>query len=174
VRDPKFAKLKNFDLLQRTGTQAPLFVPGDVNSPADEMYAWVTPAGKEFYFSRKTDEGWQLFYANGPTPGPIGNSKLVGFPAGFHRATIVGTGLTMYLPGPLEGGKTGIFRSKRGKVSDRWSKPEEVTALNHPKSVKGDLQPALSADGTKLYFASDRPGGKGGLDIWVVSTAQLK
>lgn len=29
--------------------------------------------------------------------------------------------------------------------------------------------PALSPDGTKLYFASDREGGYGGFDIWVVS-----
>jgi outer membrane protein OmpA-like peptidoglycan-associated protein/tetratricopeptide (TPR) repeat protein len=27
--------------------------------------------------------------------------------------------------------------------------------------------PCISADGNKLYFASDMPGGKGGMDIWV-------
>jgi hypothetical protein len=36
------------------------------------------------------------------------------------------------------------------------------------------MQPAITADGTRLYFVSDRPGGKGGLDIWTVATAQLK
>ena len=174
VKDPKLAKMKNFDLLTRTGMLAPLFVPGDVNSAADELYPWVIPGGKEFYFSRKTDAGWTLYNAAGPTPGPIGNAKPVGFPAGFHRATIVGMGVTMYLQGPLEGGKIGIFRAKRGKIGERWSKPEPVTAISHPKSTKGDMQPALSADGTKLYFVSDRPGGKGGLDIWVVSTSALK
>ena len=46
--------------------------------------------------------------------------------------------------------------------------------LNHPESKKGDMQPALNADGTRLYFVSDRPGGKGGLDIWTVPTTQLK
>jgi outer membrane protein OmpA-like peptidoglycan-associated protein len=29
------------------------------------------------------------------------------------------------------------------------------------------MQPALNADGTKLYFSSNRPGGLGGYDIWV-------
>lgn len=29
--------------------------------------------------------------------------------------------------------------------------------------------PSLSADGTKLYFVSDRPGGYGGKDIWVAT-----
>ncbi|HLG02937.1 MAG TPA: OmpA family protein [Bacteroidia bacterium] len=30
-----------------------------------------------------------------------------------------------------------------------------------------DSQPSVSADGTVLYFASDRPGGHGGIDIWI-------
>ena len=30
------------------------------------------------------------------------------------------------------------------------------------------LHPSINADGDKLYFASDRPGGQGGMDIWVV------
>ena len=34
--------------------------------------------------------------------------------------------------------------------------------------------PALSADDKMLYFASDRPGGKGGMDLWMIPTAQLK
>ena len=174
VRDKKFAGLKNFDILWQTGTQAPLFVPGDVNSKADEMYPWVTPAGKEFYFSRQTDDGWTLFVANGPAPGPIGKAKAVGFAADFHRATVAGNGLTMYLQGPLDDGKIGIFRSKRAKLSDAWSKPEAVPALNHAESKKGDMQPALSLDGARLFFVSDRPGGKGGLDIWMVTTAMLK
>lgn len=29
-----------------------------------------------------------------------------------------------------------------------------------------DSQPSVSADGTILYFASNRPGGQGGIDIW--------
>jgi hypothetical protein len=29
--------------------------------------------------------------------------------------------------------------------------------------------PSLSADGQKLYFASNRPGGQGGMDIWMVA-----
>ena len=30
-----------------------------------------------------------------------------------------------------------------------------------------DAQPSLTANGDALYFASDRPGGKGGRDLWV-------
>jgi len=174
VRDKKFEKLKNFDLMMQIGYQAPLFVGGEVNTPMDETYPWITPTGKELYFSRKTEKGWKLFVANGPVPGPIGKAKEVGFDDDFHRAAIGGNGLTMYLQGPLEKDKIGIFRSKRAKVGDPWSRPEEVKALNHADSKKGDMQPALTFDGTRLYFVSDRPGGKGGLDIWFVAIASLK
>lgn len=174
VPDKKFDKFKNFDVMMQIGFQAPLHVSGDVNSKDDEMYPWVTPAGRELYFSRKTEKGWKLFVANGPTPGPIGKSKDVGFDAGFHRAAIGGNGLTMYLQGPLEKDKLGIFRSKRAKVGDPWSKPEPVKSLNHEESKKGDMQPAVTFDGARLYFVSDRPGGKGGLDVWFVSTASMK
>jgi WD40-like Beta Propeller Repeat len=174
VPDEKFAKLRNFDILTQVGTQRPFRLLGEINTKADEMYPWVTPAGKELYFSRKVDGGWKLFVANGPVPGPIGKAKEVGFPVNYHRATVAGKGLVMYLQGPLEDGKIGIFRSSRDKVGDAWSKPAVVAGLNHPDSKKGDMQPALSADGSRLYFVSDRPGGKGGLDIWTVPTASLK
>jgi len=174
VPDPKFAKLKNYDLKKQIGFQAPLPVEGDVNSAADEMYPWISPAGKEFYFSRKTEDGWKLYVAIGPVPGPIGKATPVGFAAGFHRATLAANGLTMYLQGPLDGDKIGIFRSKRGKATEKWSQPEPVAALNHPDSKKGDMHPAFTADGTRLYFTSDRPGTRGGLDIWTVLASQLK
>ncbi len=35
----------------------------------------------------------------------------------------------------------------------------------NPEFKVGELH--ISRDGTELYFGSDRPGGKGGLDIWV-------
>jgi hypothetical protein len=174
VPDEKFAKLKNFDIYTQIGTQRAFAMVNDVNTKADEMYPWVTPAGKELYFSRKTDDGWKLFVANGPTPGPIGKAMEVGFPVDFHRATVAGKGLVMYLQGPLEKGKIGIYRSTREKVGGEWSKPAVVAGLNHPESKKGDMQPALNADGSRLYFVSDRPGGKGGLDIWTVPTTSLK
>ncbi len=173
VPDPMLAKEKNFDIFKKQGMQAPIPILG-ISEKTDEMHPWITPAGKEFYFSRKTEEGWVLFVARGPTPGPIGEAKPVGFPAGFHHATLSNTALEMYLEGPLEEGRTGLFHSRRAKAGAAWSKPEPVTALNHPEAKRGDGAPCLSADGARLYFASDRPGGKGGLDLWYVPTSQLK
>jgi Tol biopolymer transport system component len=173
VPDPKLKALKNYDLKMKEGTRAPLPLHG-ISTRADELHPWVTADGREFYFSRRTDEGWKLLVAEGPNPGPIKGGNEVGFPADFHHASLTSNGLTMYLEGPLDDGRIGLFTSQRAKVGAAWSKPAPLTALNHPGAKKGDMCPSLSADDKMLYFASDRPGGKGGMDLWVIPTAQLK
>ncbi len=173
VPDEKFKDLKNFDIMVKTGMRAPLIIPG-ISEKEDELHPWVTQSLREFYFSRKTKDGWRLFVARGPALGPITDPKEVDFPVGFHHATVSTTGLTMYLQGPLEKERWGLFRSTRTKVGAAWTKPELLTTLNHPEGPRGDLSPCLSADGTRLYFASDRPGGKGGLDLWMSPTALFK
>ncbi len=50
---------------------------------------------------------------------------------------------------------------------------EALETLNDSEGKTGDRSPNLTRDGRILYFASDRPGGKGGLDLWGVQTAQL-
>jgi len=45
-----------------------------------------------------------------------------------------------------------------------WSNLKDLP-WNTP--VTDECHPSLSSDGLKLYFASDRPGGFGGMDIWV-------
>ena len=41
-----------------------------------------------------------------------------------------------------------------------------ATAVAEINSDSGDYTPVISFDGRTIYFASDRPGGSGGLDIW--------
>ena len=50
------------------------------------------------------------------------------------------------------------------KKDDYWTEPVE---LNINDKEFASAHPTLSADGRRLYFASDRPGGYGGMDIWV-------
>lgn len=53
-------------------------------------------------------------------------------------------------------------------VSERsdaaWSKPKELFIAKD--TLSSFAHPAVSPDGEWLYFVSDMPGGKGGLDIW--------
>lgn len=167
VPDPKLKDLKNYDIKSRKGDMAPLPLIG-ISEAEDELHPFITPAGKEFYFSRKTKEGWIQYIAQGPSPGPIGKAVSSGFGPGFHGASVNATGTLMVLEGPTEDGKTGIFRSKRAKVGSPWSKPEPIPGLSDPMSKIGDQSPCISGDGLRLYFASDRPGGKGGMDLWTV------
>ena len=46
-----------------------------------------------------------------------------------------------------------------------WSEMRKLSAnVNHP--VYWDSQPTIASDGLTLYFASDRPGGFGGVDLY--------
>lgn len=60
-------------------------------------------------------------------------------------------------------GSCDLFISK--KVGGVWSPPRNLGPAVNTKHWES--QPALSADGRKLFFSSNRPGGKGGRDIWM-------
>ncbi len=58
-----------------------------------------------------------------------------------------------------------IYTSQRSDA--KWSAPVkfEITA----DTLSSYAHPAVSPDGTWLYFTSDMPGGQGGLDIWRIN-----
>ncbi len=147
----------------------------NINTPDDEMHPWLTADGKSLYFSRKTKEGWRVCMASrkeAGIPDGFGEPITLDLPPDFHHPSLTPDGKTMYLQGPLEKGRWGLFVSTR--TAKGWSMPEPLVNLNHPEAPTGDRSPCLSRDGTLLYFASDRPEGKGGLDLYVIPTIQLK
>jgi hypothetical protein len=176
----KDEKGKNYDLFVAIKQGAgkvwaePTFVM-KVNTGEDECFPWITGDGKSLYFSRKTKEGWKLMVAQRTNAtGPQGwrDPEEVDLPVGFHHATFTPDGKTMIVQGPLEKGRWGLFLST--KTGKEWSKPEAIAGLNHAKGKIGDRSPNLSRDGSLLYFASDRPGGKGGLDVYVSKMANVR
>ena len=50
------------------------------------------------------------------------------------------------------------------RIGDRWSRPRNFGAPVNTSSWES--QPSMAADGMTVYFASSRPGGFGGMDIW--------
>ncbi len=50
------------------------------------------------------------------------------------------------------------------KAEDQWTTIQEVPFNSDDFST---CHPAISSDGTRLYFSSNRPGGFGGMDIYV-------
>lgn len=146
----------------------------------DEQDPWIAADGQELYFSRKTAEGWRVLVARRQgRAGAFGAPKPVAeLPAGFRHATLSSDGRTMFLQGPLPGGRWGIFRCKRSHGLhgwSRWSQPAALEGLNSPpeEAPQGETSPCLSRDDRRLYFASDRKGGKGGRDLWVVNAPGL-
>ncbi|MCS3797614.1 OmpA family protein [Niastella sp. OAS944] len=53
------------------------------------------------------------------------------------------------------------------QTNGSWSAPQLVEAVN--SNGFSSKQPFITADGKFLYFASDRPGGSGGFDIWLAT-----
>jgi len=62
--------------------------------------------------------------------------------------------------------------STRESTLEPWSPPVNLgPTVNFPGYVTG--APALSWDGTALYFYSDRPGGLGGRDLYLSTRRKL-
>ncbi|UCH10943.1 MAG: PD40 domain-containing protein [Fidelibacterota bacterium] len=91
-------------------------------------------------------------------------------------STISSDGLELYFfdlfflwPGGLGG--SDIWVTRRSSVSEPWGEPVNLgPAIN---SEYDDMKPSISADGLTLYFGSNRPGGYGGLDLWMSARATV-
>jgi hypothetical protein len=81
---------------------------------------------------------------------------------GVRQPSISPDGTRMVYSSGKNDGNANLFL--RRWSGNHWNKPRPMRALN---SAFHETAPALSPDGKYLYFASDRPGGRGGDDIWV-------
>ncbi len=64
-------------------------------------------------------------------------------------------------------GLSDLWVATRQTVLDSWSAPADLGPLANTEFV--EFFPSLSSDGHTLFFTSDRPGGFGGLDLWMSS-----
>ena len=67
-------------------------------------------------------------------------------------------------------GNQDVWTATRASTSDPWSTPTLVAEVSSSSHETGT---ALSVDGYTLWVSSDRPGGTGGLDIYVSTRATL-
>ena len=157
---------------------------GGVSSVQNEMLPCLALDGQTFYYLREVPASTErTFYSREleQKQWRLYSSKLLGDTA-FSRGTA--------LPAPFNSGDPegsvsltadgselyySVIRSKDGyansdiyrvrRVDGKWQQPE-----NCGPQVNGDRtwesQPAVSADGSTLVFASNRKGGVGGIDLW--------
>jgi hypothetical protein len=92
------------------------------------------------------------------------------------RTAIRRDGLEFFLTSTRPSGRIGtndIGVSTRENIPDPWSTPVNLgRTVNYPGYVTG--APALSWDGTTLYFYSTRPAGFGGRDLYVATRTKLR
>ena len=80
----------------------------------------------------------------------------------FPRIVSVATSLAVLTGLSLLGASPGGHQPER---FDDWTPPVNLgDTVNSPSQ---EILPALSKNGSSLYFASDRPGSLGGEDLWV-------
>ena len=111
---------------------------------------------EDFYVSRKDSIGWQKAIPIGP---PVNTGENEG------AQCISADGRLLFFTGcgrPDGLGSCDIYMSVRQK--GKWSEPVNLGSPVNTNSWES--QPSVSADGNWLFFVSNRPGGKGKMDIW--------
>lgn len=95
------------------------------------------------------------------------------------RTAIRNDGLEIYLTSNRPGSEVDstnapsldIWVSTRASTSDPWGPPSDVAGdIN---SAYSDGAPAISSDGTEMYFYSNRPDGSGLNDLYVVTRTKI-
>ncbi|UCD29865.1 MAG: PD40 domain-containing protein [Planctomycetota bacterium] len=69
-------------------------------------------------------------------------------------------------------GEMDIWAAKRPTTNDPWGDPVNLGPPINTSYNETDV--CISADGSELYFSSDRPGGSGGADLWVARRSTVE
>jgi outer membrane protein OmpA-like peptidoglycan-associated protein len=108
---------------------------------------------EEVYITYNTTGNWSI-----PLPIKIAEDKNVGTagisPDGSKMMIFMGTADD---PGSLY---------QINRAGDKWSQPALIASALNAKSL--ETTASISPDGKTIYFASDRPGTLGGLDLWKI------
>jgi hypothetical protein len=107
---------------------------------------------------------------------PVNMGERINTPYTDAAVTISPDGLELYFCStrpPSPGWEdVDLYVTKRASLDDEWGEPVRLPA---PLNFEGAsaLCPFLTQDGLALYFNSNRPGGYGGMDLWVARRPTL-
>jgi hypothetical protein len=105
-----------------------------------------------------------------PPFGPFGPAHAHDELGSCQNPTLTDDLLEIYLTSDRDGslGGNDTWFAKRSSPDDPFETPQLVPGVN---SASEESSPAISLDGLTLWFASNRSGGAGGMDIWVATRA---
>jgi hypothetical protein len=161
-----------------SGWEDPVNLGSDVNTADFDQKPWYQQSaedgGGNLYFTRGDPAAntQEIYYASvtrdGGTSGPAAIVAELNVPNFSDAgATLRADGREIFFSSNRPGtfGLTDLWTSGRQSVHDTWGTPVNLgTPLN---TAAQEQQPGLSHDGRTLIWASTRPGGVGGLDIWM-------
>jgi hypothetical protein len=161
--------------IHSTEFEAPASVPGQVNTAGAEDSPFITPDGDTLYFFFTPDvnipaekqllDGVTGIYRSEKVNGEWAEPEriILQDPGGLalDGCEFV-LGNTMWFCSAREG-YDGIHWFTADRVDGTWQNWQMADVV--PEYQVGELH--ISGDGNELYFHSEKPGGKGGLDIWV-------
>jgi Tol biopolymer transport system component len=130
--------------------------------------------GPELYFTsnRQTGDALDVFRSlrKGSGFGPAELVPELSSEGNDLRPTLRIDGRELFLSSDRAGSMAGsqdIWSARRQGRGNSWSMPQNLGAPVNTEAT--EQQPAVSDDGSMLFFASDRSGGSGDLDIWVTT-----
>jgi len=124
-----------------------------------------------------SDQGWDIYASmrvgDDDAFGPPVLVPELSSPYRDTRTAIRRDGLEMFITSNRPGGsgKIDLWVSTRETNLDPWSTPVNLGPTIN--TADDDGGPALSCDGTTLYFYSTRPGGSGGRDLYVTTRHKI-
>jgi len=126
-----------------------------------EFFHGYYEGNSDIYVSLKTDSGWSK---------PLNLGTIINTPYTERSPFLHPDGKTLYFSSDGHYGLGGldVFKSVRQSDSS-WTDWSEPVNLGKDINTSGfDIAYKISTDGKLAYFSSNRPGGKGGYDIYSI------
>jgi hypothetical protein len=122
------------------------------------------PGASDIYLSEQMTDG---------SFGPAVLMTELSSPQGENRPSIRRDGLEIFLQSNRVGSlaQGDLWVATRESTLDAWSTPVNLGGTINTASIEQNAY--LSSDSKTLFFSSDRPGGSGGLDLYMITRTKL-
>ena len=176
------------------GWQTPVNLGAGVNSAAnDNGPSYFENGDEDSEHDGEDEEGTPQLYFGSDRPGGLGLADIymseqtaagcfgpavlvteLSSPMAENAPSIRRDGLEIFFHSNRTGsiGLNDLWVATRESTHDAWSTPVNLGATIN--TAFADQQPYLSSDNTTLFFASDRPGGFGGQDLYMITRTKLR